>query len=290
MKRILENNTLKVSIQDLGGELSSIYDKEKKQEVLWQADPAYWKRHAPILFPNVGKHYGNHYSHKGIQYPSSQHGFARDSQFTCTQESPLSVTHTLTSSGETMKIYPFPFLLQVTHTLKDNQLEISWHVENTGEETMYFTIGGHPAFRVPVLPDTTQPDYYLLFRKDALSYYLLDPASGTARTEQAYALPLENGRCSIQKGMFDKDALIFDHQISWAAIGYPDGKPYISVSCEGFPNFGIWAAPGAPFVCLEPWDGRCDNYGFQEDISLKPGILSLKPGQHYRKSYTITIH
>ena len=90
--------------------------------------------------------------------------------------------------------------------------------------------------------------------------------------------------------MFDQDALIFDEgQVQWAALGYPDGKPYVSLECRGFTNFGIWSVPGAPFVCLEPWMGRCDDYGFSGEISQKPGILKLDPSDTFQKSYEIRV-
>jgi len=290
MNHILENAYLKVTINDAGAELSGIYDKQRSHEVIWQADPAYWKRHAPVLFPNVGKTWQNKFTFRGTDYPAKQHGFARDMDFTCVSASENSITHVLASSDETLKVYPFPFFLGITQTLSENTLTIQWKVTNPGTETMYFTIGAHPAFNVPVLPDTEQKDYQLLFKIDNPSYILLDPRAGAARPEKTYILKTKDGRCPVGTSTFDNDALIFDNQISWAGIAYPDGTPYVSVSCEDFPNFGIWSAPGAPFICLEPWDGRCDNCGFDDELSRKPGIIAVEAGKSYIKSYTITIH
>lgn len=290
MKHTIENGFLSITIDDLGAELCSIFDKTKDREVLWSADPAYWKRHAPILFPQVGKNYGGHFLYQGTQYQTSQHGFARDSVFTIVEQTASSVTHRLAASEETLKKYPFAFVLTVTHILEERNITVKWQVENKGEQTMYFCIGAHPAFHVPILPGTRQSDYILRFQRDELNYLLLDSASGTAIPEPSYPLALENRECRIAEDMFARDALIFDHQIEWAQIALPDGTPYVSMSCPGFPNFGIWAAPGAPFVCLEPWDGRCDNVGFAGEISEKPGILSLNAEQTYDKSYVMTIH
>lgn len=290
MKHQLENNFLSIAVNDDGGELVSIFDKEKDREILWQADPAYWKRHAPILFPTVGKSHGNYILHKSVKYPASQHGFARDSRFTVVRETETSITHQLVSSPETLKIYPFDFVLEITHTLEGRNVKVGWFVENRGEDIMYFTIGGHPAFRVPILPGTKQTDYQLLFHRDTLQYKLLDTATGTLETEPVYDLPLKDQRCPVAENMFAKDALVFDYQIEWAGIGLPDGSPYLSLSCPGFPNFGIWAAPNAPFICLEPWDGRCDNKGFQGELKDKPGIIALTSSETYHKEYTITVY
>ena len=290
MIRVLENEFLKVSIDDHGEELSGIWDKEKSREVLWQADPAYWGRHAPVLFPNVGRHFGNHYRTGGSEYPSKQHGFARDTDFICVDSTPNSVTHQIKSDDSTKETYPFDFMLRIKHILNGRRLTISWKVENNSEGPMYFAIGAHPAFNVPILPGTRQSDYRLTFDgQESLTYFLLDPQTGTALPDKTHTLVLENGSCPISEHMFDHDALVFDNQITRAGITLPDGTPYVEIRCAGFPNFGIWAAPGAPFVCLEPWMGRCDDYGFTGELSEKPFINRLGLDEMFETAYTIEV-
>ena len=288
---IIENAQLRVTVSDHGAELTGIFDKKNNREVIWNADPAYWKRHAPVLFPNVGRYYEDHCLIGGKTYTSGQHGFARDMEFICTEETENSVTHLLESTEETKKIWPYAFQLYITHTLNGRELTVTWKVVNKDQETMYFTIGGHPAFNVPVLTGTTRDEYYLTFSgQKELKYHLIDPAYGTAIPEETYTLALEDGKCKIDAHMFDKDALIFDEgQITKAGIALPDGTPYVEMSCDGFPNFGIWSAGNAPFVCLEPWMGRCDNTGYDKDLSQKPDINTLKPAEVFDKSYTISI-
>ena len=292
MKRVLENDFLKVTIDDHGAELVSIYDKEKDREVIWQGDPRFWGRHAPVLFPNVGKHYGNHYRIGDKEYASKQHGFARDTDFTCIDSTLDSVTHQIRSTEETKEVYPFDFVLRIRHILKGRTLTVSWKVANNSDTDMYFAIGGHPAFRVPVLPDTRRSDYRLTFDgQESLTYLLLDPESGTAKAEEKATLKLENGTCQIEDHMFDHDALVFDNQITRAGIQLPDGTPYLELRCVGFPNFGIWSASqDAPFVCLEPWMGRCDNFGYHGELSEKQDINKTEPGQNFSHSYSITVH
>lgn len=291
MKRVLENDFLKVTIDDHGAELVSIYDKEKDREVIWQGDPRFWGRHAPVLFPNVGKHYGNHYRIGDKEYASKQHGFARDTDFTCIDSTLDSVTHQIRSTEETKEVYPFDFVLRIRHILKGRTLTVSWKVANNSDTDMYFAIGGHPAFRVPVLPDTRRSDYRLTFDgQESLTYLLLDPESGTAKAEEKATLKLENGTCQIEDHMFDHDALVFDNQITRAGIQLPDGTPYLELRCVGFPNFGIWSASqDAPFVCLETWMGRCDDCGFTGDLSEKPFINHLKMDEMFETAYTIEI-
>lgn len=290
MTHTIENDFLRVSVNDHGAELCSIYDKEKGREVLWQANPTYWKRYAPVLFPNVGRHYLDHYRTNGKEYPSKQHGFARDMEFICIDKTEDSITHQLKASPETMEKYPFDFELQIKHILSDRQITVCWQVVNHGEETMYFTIGGHPAFNVPVDGIGKQSDYKLTFSgQESLTYLLVHPSYGTAVAEEPHTLPLENGTCKINEHMFDLDALIFDGQIDKAGILFPDGTPYLELSCKGFPNFGIWSVPGAPYVCLEPWAGRCDNYGYEGELSEKDNINKLEPEEIFEKDYSIKI-
>ena len=291
MLQTIENEFLKISVNDHGAELCSIFDKRNSREVIWQADPTYWKRHAPVLFPNVGRHYQNHYRINGQEYSSSQHGFARDSKFACTEAAKDIITHCLKSSEQTRKNYPFDFELVIRHTIENNKVRICWEVSNTGKNTMYFTIGGHPAFNVPAGGIGRKEDYSLFFDgQNSLTYFLLDPSSGTAVTDSRKTLKLNHGTCSVDAHMFDHDALIFDHQIEKAGIAMPDGTPYLEVTCPGFTNFGIWSVPGSSFICLEPWMGRCDDLGFTGCISQKNDINVLAPDAVFHTSYQITIY
>lgn len=289
----IKNEKLAVTIAAHGAELSSIYDKANDRELVWQADPAFWNRHAPVLFPNVGKYYGGHFTYNGTDYPMGQHGFARDTEFEQATSGENFVTYRLCADEESKKVYPFDFVLEITHRLNGNRLTVEWNVKNTDDKEMYFTIGGHPAFNVNVLPDTDFEDYSLVFKEgtEKLSYVLLDAESGTAIGDKVYELELTDSKYALKKDMFDKDALVFDGgQIEWAALALPDGKPYIALESKGFPNFGIWSKPGAPYVCLEPWCGRCDNKGFEGEISEKPGIIALKAGETFKKSYDIIVY
>lgn len=291
MTHTLENKELRIRINDLGAELSEIYDKTNDRQVLWDADPAYWKRHAPILFPNVGRCFENQYRTGGRTYSMGQHGFARDAKFLCTEVSETAVTHVLEASEETKKAYPYSFRLSVTHQLSGRNLTILWKVENLDHEPIYFTIGGHPAFRVPVLPETRQEEYFLTFEgQKELICSVLDLSTGTVIPGRTQTLSLENGVCHITPDLFENDTLIFDNgQVARAGIAFPDGTPYVEVSCPGFSHFGIWQAPGAPFVCLEPWMGRCDNSGFTEELSQKPGINKVETGDTFCRSYQISL-
>ena len=299
MKQILENEKLLIEIDDKGAELTRIFDKEKNREVLWNADPEFWPRHAPVLFPNVGRHYQNTYRTGGASYSSSQHGFARDLPFTCVEKGQDTVTHQLLSDEKTRSSYPFDFVLRVRHAVEGRKLTVFWEVKNPNRETMYFTIGGHPAF---ALPKDLYRQCRLYFEgKNSLDYLLITPdGSGTADAAHVHTLKLQDGcvaLASLKDGdqtlaenFFDLDALIFDHgQIEKVRIILPDGSDYLEMVSPGFSNFGIWAAPGAPFVCLEPWGGRADDTGYTGELKDKPDINALESADTFRKAYYITV-
>ena len=286
----LENEILCVEIAEHGAELTRIFNKKTGEETLWEADAKYWKRHAPVLFPNVGKTYKNTVKIDGVQYPTSQHGFARDSDFKCIHAGAKRAEFLLTSTDEMKEVYPYDFELLITYTLDKNVINVKWEVKNPSDETIYFTIGGHPAFRFGK-PEEKKEDYILRFPgKEKLEYVLIDPKEAAVDPEKVSELKLEEECCPVTEKMFEKDALIFDHtQIEEVWLCRKDGTPYVGVKAEGFPNFGIWSVKDAPFVCLEPWMGRCDNIGYDQELSQKENVNSAAAGETFEKEYQIII-
>lgn len=286
----LENQRLCVEISEMGAEVTRIYDKKQDAELLWEADPMYWKRHSPVLFPNVGKTYRNTVLINGTHYPTSQHGFARDSVFKCICKKDDTASFLLASSDETKEVYPFDFELLISYTLQGNGLRVEWEVRNPGEETMYFTIGGHPAFRFAG-KDEKKADYILKFPgKDSLEYLLIDPPEAAVDPSDVHTINLADGCCPVAEKMFENDALIFDDgQIEEVWLCHKDGTPYVGMKCEGFPNFGIWSVKDAPFVCLEPWMGRADDVGFDKELSQKANVNKAEPGESFKQDYTILL-
>lgn len=290
--RTLENEFAKVEVCDFGAELCSFYDKEMKTEAIWQADPKYWARHAPVLFPFVGKVNGGYYTHKGVRYPMGQHGFARDMEFIFAGQTGDSITHILKSTEETLKKYPFTFELKITHKLKGKKLSVIWEVTNQGNEEMYFSIGGHPAFNVPAREGESKFDYWITFDKKELKFVLVDLSCSAVNMDEVYSLNREDRKIPVTEHLFDKDALIFDDcQIERIGIAYPDGSPYVTMECKGIPSMGVWSQPDpqTPFVCLEPWIGRCDNRGFDGELKDRYGEQALEAGKTFRAQYDVTL-
>lgn len=286
----LENEFLCVEIAEMGAEVTRIYDKIEDNEILWEGNPVYWKRHSPVLFPNVGKTYKNRVLINGTQYPTSQHGFARDNVFTCIEAANEKASFMFRSSEETKEVYPFDFELHINYKLNKKELTVEWQVKNCGDETMYFTIGGHPAFRF-AKPEETKADYVLKIPgKEKLEYVLIDISCGCANVDEVHTLQLSEETYPLSDELFAKDALVVDNgQIEEAWLCHKDGTPYVGVRSAGFPNYGIWSVEGAPFVCLEPWMGRCDNVGFNAELSEKPNVNKVEAGEKFIKDYTIVV-
>lgn len=286
----LENEFLCVEIAEMGAEVTRIYDKTEDNEILWEGNPVYWKRHSPVLFPNVGKTYKNRVLINGTQYPTSQHGFARDNVFTCIEAANEKASFMFRSSEETKEVYPFDFELHINYKLNKKELTVEWQVKNCGDETMYFTIGGHPAFRF-AKPEETKADYVLKVPgKEKLEYVLIDISCGCANVDEVHTLQLSEETYPLSDELFAKDALVVDNgQIEEAWLCHKDGTPYVGVRSAGFPNYGIWSVEGAPFVCLEPWMGRCDNVGFNAKLSEKPNVNKVEAGEKFIKDYTIVV-
>ena len=284
---ILENEFLRVTVADAGAELISVWDKTLNRERIWNGDPAVWNRHAPILFPFVGKVVDGKYRIGQREYAmKTQHGFARDREFICMEENGTAVSHCLTADAQTLAVYPFDFRLTVRHRLEGKQLTVAWTIENRGAESMLFSIGGHPGFMMP--EGLTKEECLIAFPgKDTLAYVSAS-AAGYILPQQK-TLTLRNGLAAWQADI--PDTWIFeDHQVETVGIARPDGAPFVTLHCEGFPMLAVWANPKGPFICLEPWYGRADDEGFTGTIDQKKDIQTLEAGESREISYRIDFH
>lgn len=229
MIRTLENEWLRVDVADAGAELTRVFDRRTGRERLWTGEPSVWNRHAPILFPFVGRVWGKKYRAGGREYPMpTQHGFARDLDFALVEQTEGAVTHRLTATPWTLERYPYDFSLTVRHRLEGNALRIEWTVENPGDGPMYYSIGGHPGFLVP--EGAEKEDCFIVFPgAERLTYIHVNP-EGYALPEKR-TLSLENGRARYQPDI--PDTWIFeDHQVKAVGIAGPDGAPCVTLRCE----------------------------------------------------------
>lgn len=219
----------------------------------------------------------------------SQHGFARDRDFVMTFHDENSIWFELKSDEKTYDAYPFEFKLEIGYQLTGRTIQVIWKVTNTDKKIMYFSIGGHPAFMCPIDQQGKQTDYYLIFdNKENLTYSKLS-SNGLIETE-GHILETEDGTLRITEHLFDEDALVIEgRQAKEVSLAGPGQKPYLTV-CFDSPLFGIWSPAGkqAPFVCIEPWYGRCDKESFDGSLADREYGNELRPGNTFEASYTIT--
>ena len=289
-QHILENEQLTARFKTEGAELISVQDKNSGQEYIWQADPTVWARHAPVLFPIVGRLKNDQYRLDGKTYSMKQHGFARDSDFSVVDQTKTQITFGLTASPATQEQYPFNFVLDIRYTLRERELEVAYTVINHDQEAMPFSIGAHPAFYCPAQQDQQLREYHLAFEKpETLDRHLLDSGLRTGETEQLLAneevLPLH------QK-LFEADAIIFKNLASEqvSIVRQADGRPIVTVQFAGFPYLGIWQKVGADFYCIEPWYGLADVTNASGDFTKKEGAQKLSPDEQFEAVHQITFH
>ena len=287
----LKNELLEINVASEGAELISIKDSKGK-EYLWQGDEKSWNRHSPILFPFIGRLKNKEFIYEGRKYPIMQHGFARDMDFNCIEEKKDEIWFEITDNKETYELYPFHFSLKIGYRLTGKKLEVLWEVVNTDNKTMYYNIGAHPGFNCPIDGETDKVGYSLEFNSDGNpKYYGSDAATGL-RLPELHELKLEKGRSTVTKEYFDTTTYIFeDKQVSEVSIVKPNGEKYVTVKFD-MPILAIWSMEkmNAPFICIEPWFGRCDRIEFEGELSERECNLVLNAGEKFNNVYTIEIN
>lgn len=289
---VLSNDELAVQVAEHGAELSSIVAKETGKEYLWQADPAFWKRHSPVLFPIVGSVWNQMYRAEGATFTLSQHGFARDRDFALVQQESHAVRFRLESDAETLKVYPYHFALEIGYRLEGRQVEVLWKVTNAGTTPMHFQIGAHPAFYYPdYVEDQPERGYFGFGEVKSLVYRAL--AEKGCVGDEVRPVPLDaEGVLPLDVHTFDIDTFILENsQINQVDLLDKEKQPYLSLRFTA-PVVGLWSPPtkNAPFVCIEPWYGRCDRVNYTGEFKDRDWVNHLEAGESFEASYVIQIH
>lgn len=338
--KTLKNTALTLNISLHGAELTSIRDSFGR-EFLWQADPAFWKRHSPVLFPIVGSLWDKHFRVNGREYEMGQHGFARDMDFRLVSEREDEMWFELKSSPETLAKYPYKFTLRIGYRLEANKIHVMWEVSGDDSQTMWFQIGAHPAFYLPRFvyggsaacasdssrhsdPESGAPNLAASsasgsgaagsgadsdFGRASRGCFRLygRGAEGVVPLESFRYIKVSEKQCTdisdvqelntpggvmpLDDHTFDIGAYIIgDSQVCRVDLVSTTGLRCVSLEFDT-PLVGLWApsAKDVPFVCIEPWYGRCDRVGFTGEFSERDCVNSLSPGQVFRASYTITV-
>lgn len=286
---IIEDQQLKISIHPKGAELQSIFHKTHGIEYMWNGDPAIWGKHSPLLFPIVGTLKAGTYYYQDKPYSLPRHGFARDQEFTVETQAADSITFLLHSDETTRSVFPFDFELRVIYRLSPAGLSTTYQVKNPAAGPLWFSVGGHPAFKVPLVPGTSYTDYYLEF--DQLENAPRWPVSKDGLIEREPEPLLNDSRIlPLDKPLFARDALVLKHLASnGVTLRSARTERGLRMDFPGFPFLGIWAAPGSDFVCLEPWCGIADSVDSDQLLTNKEGINQLQPGGLFERTWTLNI-
>lgn len=290
MEYTIKNQQLSVTVSDFGGELRSVRGGDGT-EYLWQGDPRFWKDRAPNIFPYVARLTGEKYTLKGREYQMKIHGFVKYTTLELETQNEDSLTFVLKPDEEIKRQYPFDFIYRITYRLQQAALLIEHQVENLGEERMYFGIGGHPGFQVPLEQGLSFEDYQLKFSAPCRPWRAgFTPDCFLNGQDQEY--PLKGGQViPLRHSLFDQDAVVLKHADREVTLCSEKGSRGVTVTYPDFPYIGFWHKPEtqAPYVCIEPWSSLPSRKGIQEDLSQQSDLICLEGHKTWESCWKIQI-
>lgn len=287
-----KRNRAQISLQ--GAEVVKLTRTNTPNElipVLWNVDEQFWNRVSPILFPLVGKVKNNQYQVDGTMYSLPQHGFARNVQFECVESTEDSCILKLKNSTESLTIFPFEFELIVEYKLENEQLFVRNTVTNPSpSKSLFYSIGAHPGFQL----NFPLSDYHIELENVqgapikgnfSLNRYLIKNGLYTGETEN---LTFVNGKLKLNNDLFSSDAIVFKNEDIGGVSIFRGTELLVNLKCQHAPYWGIWTKPGAPFLCLEPWDGIADHQDHDYNFLKKEGIIQLNASDSRSFDYSIS--
>lgn len=290
--QVLENELFRVEIDPMGAELCSMKSKKTGTEYVWQADPAVWKRHAPILFPIVGRLKDLTFTAAGKPYKITQHGFGRDLMWQVGSAGDDYVEFVLEANDKTREMYPWDFVCTVRYTLTGATLKKEHITINRSDTDMYYEVGGHDAYTLCWLPGESITDYFVAF-EGTEALHPIEKDENVMLSRDHGDLPLVDGRLPITRETFANDAIITDDlPVRRATIGCVKNDRSVTMDFADFPYFAVWSAYkdfDVPYVCLEPWSTLPDGGYLDHAIENKVGVRVLSPGQQECLSFSTTI-
>lgn len=284
-RHTLSNAYLTCVVKADGAELCSLRDGVD-QELLWQAGPI-WPRHAPVLFPIVGRLKDDALTHRGASYRMTQHGFARDRRFAWLDRKPTTCRLVLHDDPQTHASYPFAFRLEVSFTLDDDSLVCAMTVVNPGRETLPASVGAHPAFLWPISGDGDKAGHVIEF--DAPEPAPIRRLRDGLLLDERFPTPVSGQTLALDPALFDADAIILDHPASASLRYTAPGSPRLEIGWQGATQLGLWSRRDADFLCIEPWHGFASPAGFEGEFADKPGLMLIPPGERRTLSYSVRV-
>ncbi len=284
----LDNGILRVEISDLGGELQSIRTADG-HEYLWQGDPTYWSDRAINLFPTVGRLYQGRYTYLGQPYELPLHGFLRNRTMDVRAEG-QGLCFTLRDDEETRKMFPFSFCYEILYHLDGNRLSVCYRVKNEGSNELFFGLGGHPGFFVPMEEGAAFEDYRLRFATPGVTERV--EFSGKGLFLREYPYPLSDGCIQLRHDLFDNDAIVLKNSGDLVILEHEsrNGRR-VELHYPSMPYIGFWQATktDAPYVCIEPWQSLPGREDVCEEWTQRPGMIRLASEEQYENCWSISV-
>lgn len=285
----IQNNRISVSVSSVGAELQSI--QKDGAEYLWNGDSKYWGEQSPILFPFVGRLTDGKYELHGMEYSMQIHGFARFQDYDVVEQGDERIVFEIKDTEETYASYPYHFSFRISYELNGNCIKIGYWVKNESDVELYFGIGGHPGFQVPLEKGLTFSDYYLEFTEKS-------SPDRVGFTETCYlngmneVYPLKNQKIlPMSHDMFDDDAIVLQHAYREVTLKSDKGQRRVTVAYPDCPYIGFWHAPKteASYICIEPWVSLPSRQDIVEKFENKSDMVRLLPGKEYRNQWSIKV-
>lgn len=286
----IQNEYVTVSINAIGAELKSI-KSSKGVEYLWQGNPEYWNGQAPNLFPYIARMTEGKYTFAGNTYEMGIHGFAKSTEFQVVEQSKEQIVFTIEESESTLVQYPFLFQFSVIYKLQGNKVVVEYKVVNKGDQAMYFGVGGHPGFNVP-LDDAKFEDYYLEFAEESDAKRIEFSADCFVTGNKHIFEMIDGVKIPMQHNMFDEDAIVLTDMCREVTLKSDKGNKSIRVGYPEMKFIGFWHMPktDAPYVCIEPWSTLPSRQGVVEELDKQPDIIELEGNSTYSNSWWIEIN
>lgn len=294
MRYRIENKYLRCEIDLHGAEVKSLARKFDGREMMWEGNPEFWGRTSPVLFPFVGGVSNKEYRFEGRSYTIGQHGFARDMDFNLESETENEIWFKLSETEETLKVYPFRFVLRIGYRLEEKTIRVMWEVFNPDDNEMYFSIGAHPAFAIPTLQGHTLR-LYDPEGKPLKCFSNRIFGDGGCVTNRVETIETPDGYLPLSEELFDGDALVIEKRqvgrVELLDASDLSSSSLVSVAFEA-PLVGIWSPPhkNAPFVCIEPWYGRCDAEDFDGELQDREYEQVIGKDGRFIAEYTIEVN
>ena len=285
----ISDGTLTATVDAQGAQLMSL--RLNDGEYLWQGDERYWARRAPVLFPIVGCLRDDHAVSAQGDVSLKRHGIARLYEHALVDRTDSSVTYELNATDETRTAYPFDFRLNMTYALSAGRLIQTFKVTNTGDVDLPFTLGGHPAFNVPVPGEegASFSDYKLVFPQAWTAVLPSIDARGLQDFSQTHVLFRDSDTLQLSHELIDEllTIVFVDVPGNTVKLVGPAGHG-VELDFEGFGYLGVWTATSdSPFVAIEPWVGCATAHDESDVFEEKRGTITLRPGESCERSFSI---